>query len=285
MDYCLSVEQRSTSRSDQYRARECRESGLTNKGPSNCVPRRKVPSATSITDRTVYLFMNFEHVRSEGGSDRTHVCLPIPVGEPELFRHTATTDILHLLTDNPDRAFSNRQLQRLTGKGMGNVNDAVEALEAAELITVQRDGRANRVAINAAKLYKPTDRITLIPQTEFQQPVREVVTRLAESVSIDLGVVLFGSVAHGDADRASDVDLFVVVPKNRMEAQRKAHEIEKDIATERFGGHRYEFHIVVETQDAAPKHDRISDVLTEGITLRTAAALDAVKREVFTNGA
>lgn len=229
--------------------------------------------------------MNCKPVQSDEGPDGIHIRLPLPIDGSELFRHTATGDILHLLADNPNRAFSNRQLQRLTGKGMGNVNGAVDALEAADLITVQRDARANQVTINATNLSKPGDRVTLVPQTEFQQPIREVLTRLVDSVSTEIGVVLFGSVARGDADRASDVDLFVVVPEKRMVAQRKAHEIEKEIATERFDGHRYEFHIVVETRDAAPTHDRISAVLTDGITLRPAAALDAVKQEVFTNGA
>ncbi|ELY96476.1 DNA polymerase beta domain-containing protein [Natrialba taiwanensis DSM 12281] len=168
---------------------------------------------------------------------------------------------------------------------MGNVNGAVNSLENVGLVTINREGRSNQIEINATKLYKPDDLITLVPQTEFQQPIREVVTRLVENVGTDIGVVLFGSVARGDADRASDVDLFVVVPENRMEAQRKAHTIEKEIASDRFGGDRYEFHIVVEAQESAPKHDRISDVLTEGITLRASAALDAVKQEVFENGA
>ncbi|WP_241175197.1 nucleotidyltransferase domain-containing protein [Natronolimnobius sp. AArcel1] len=216
--------------------------------------------------------------------DGTHVCLPVPVAESGLFRHTATAHILQLLTDNPDRVFSNRQLQRLTGKGMGNINSAVRALEATGVITVERDSRANQISITASHLCKPDDRITQVPQAEFQQPIRDAITRLEDMTTVEFGVVLFGSVARGDADRASDVDLFVVVPENRMTVQRTAHEIENEIATERFDGDRYEFHIVVETQASAPTHDRIADILTEGLTLRTAPALDIVKQEVFEHG-
>lgn len=228
--------------------------------------------------------MNRKRVQPGSGPDGTHVCLPVPVSDPDIFSHDATAKILNLLTDNPGRAFSNRQLHRLTGKGMGNVNGAVRSLEAIGLVTVDREGRSNQIEINPTKLCKPDDRITLVPQPEFQQPIREVVNRLVENVGTDIGVVLFGSVARGDADRASDVDLFVIVEGDRMEAQRNAHELEKEIASERFDGDRYEFHIIVETQDSAPKHDRISDVLTEGITLRASAVLDAVKQEVFENG-
>ncbi|WP_279387655.1 hypothetical protein [Natrarchaeobius chitinivorans] len=41
---------------------------------------------------------------------------------------------------------------------------------------------------------------------------------------------------------------------------------------------------MVETRDSAPTHDRIRDVLVEGITLHDAPVLDAVKQEVFADG-
>ena len=43
-------------------------------------------------------------------------------------------------------------------------------------------------------------------------------------------------------------------------------------------------HIIVETKGSAGNHDRISDILAEGLTLRDSPALDAVKREGFGNG-
>jgi tRNA nucleotidyltransferase (CCA-adding enzyme) len=100
-----------------------------------------------------------------------------------------------------------------------------------------------------------------------------------------VGVVLFGSVARGTADRTSDIDLFVVVDDGRMQAQREAHAIERAIADERFDGERYEAHIVVETTATASGHDRIGDILSEGLTLRETTALSAVKQEVFDGGA
>jgi hypothetical protein len=69
--------------------------------------------------------MNSKPVRLSGGCEGTHVCIPIPVGDRDAFTHDATADILQLLTENPEKTFSNRELHRLTGKGMGNVNGAV----------------------------------------------------------------------------------------------------------------------------------------------------------------
>lgn len=167
---------------------------------------------------------------------------------------------------------------------MGNVNGAVLSLEELGVVSVDRDGRANHVQINPEKLVRSDDRITSIPQPEYHAPVRAVRDRIVDRINDDAGVVLFGSVARGDADRASDIDVFVIVEDERMKAQREAHSIEDDIASERFGGDRYEAHIVVETRDSAVTHDRIRDVLTEGITVHDTPVLEDVKREVIADG-
>ena len=229
--------------------------------------------------------MNDETVQIERRKGGSYVRLPVPLGDPDAFRHGATADVLHILVDNPDRDFTNRELHRLTGRGLSGVNAAVDTLEALGVITVDRSGRANAVQIDPKMLVKPDDPVTVIPQSEYHTPVREILNRLKERIDGDVGVVLFGSVASGTADRASDIDLLVVVEDGRMQAQREAHAIEQEIADERFGGERYEAHIVVETRESASGHDQISSILGEGLTLRDSPALDAVKQEVFDDGA
>lgn len=229
--------------------------------------------------------MNHDAVQNERGAEGAYVRLPVPLGDPEAFRHGATADVLHVLIDNPERDFTNRELHRVTGRGMSGVNAAVDALDALGVVTVDRSGRANAVQIDPEMLVKPDDPVTAIPQSEYHAPVREILARLDEQTEQDIGVVLFGSVARGDADRTSDIDLFVVVEDGRMQAQREAHAIEQEIADDRFDGERYEPHIVVETRESAPGHDRIDEILADGLTLRDAPALDAVKEEVFDGGA
>lgn len=228
--------------------------------------------------------MNRETVQSSGRCGGTHVCIRIPVGDRDAFAHDATADILQLLTDNPEKTFSNRELHRLTEKGMGNINGAVLSLEELGVVSVDRDGRANRVQINPEKLVQSDDPIISIPQPEYHAPVRAVRDRIVDRIDTDAGVVLFGSVARGEADRASDIDVFVIIENERMKAQREAHSIEDDIASEQFDGDRYEAHIVVEARDSAVTHDRIRDVLTEGITIHDTDVLEDVKREVFADG-
>ena len=229
--------------------------------------------------------MNKETVQNAREVDGTRVCIPIPVPVPEVFNHDATAPILRLLVDNPDTSFTNRELHRVTEKGLGNVNAAVRDLEALEIVRVDRNGRANQVCINSSYVIDPDDRISAIPQEEYHEPIRAIVDRVTDRLGDDAGIVLFGSVARGDADRASDLDLFVVVEEDRIAAQRAAHAIEDDVASKRFDGDRYEPHIVVETRDSAVTHDRIRNVVTEGLTLRETPVLEAVKREAISNGA
>lgn len=229
--------------------------------------------------------MNCKAVQSGRESEGARACISLPVTKPGVFNHDATAPILQLLLDNPDRSFTNRELHRLTGKGMGNVNGAIRDLEALDLATVDRSGRANQVRINSANVSIPDDPITAIPQSEFHEPVRQTVELITERIGEDAGIVLFGSIADGTADRASDIDLFVVVEDERMAAQREAHAIEDEIASQRFDGDRYEPHIVVETRQSAATHDRIREVLSEGLTLDETPPLEAVKAEVFSNGA
>lgn len=228
--------------------------------------------------------MSGNTVQSEEPKAGTYVRLPVPLGEPDAFRYGATADILHILVDNPDREFTNRELHRATGNGLSGVNAAVDTLEVLGVITVDRSGRANAVQIDPAMLVKADDPVTAIPQAAYHAPVRAILRRLDERFADDIGVVLFGSVASGSANRTSDIDLFVTVESDRMQAQRVAHDVEREIADEEFDGEQYEAHIVVEPSKSASNHDRIADILTEGLTLRDSPALDAVKQEVFGNG-
>ena len=228
--------------------------------------------------------MNGETVQYEGQMEGSYVRLPVPLGDPDAFKYGATADILHILVDNPERGFTNRELHRVTGKGLSSVNAAVDTLEALGVITVDRSGRANAVRMDSEMLVRSDDPVTIIPQSAYHAPVRAILTGLEERIGDDVGVVLFGSVARGTADRTSDIDLFVVVEEDRMQAQREAHTIEQEITDEQFDGDRYEAHIIVEPKGSAENHDRISEILAEGLTLRDSPALDAVKREVFENG-
>jgi predicted nucleotidyltransferase len=130
-----------------------------------------------------------------------------------------------------------------------------------------------------------TIQLTQIPQSEFQEPTRTLVTRLTDQLDEIQGIVLFGSVARGAADRQSDIDCFVLVEEEQALAQQTAHELTSHLREERFRGDRYTFHVLVESVANARKHgERLQEIFAEGLTLEDTSALRQLKTEVLTDG-
>jgi len=216
------------------------------------------------------------------GADGVTVELPIPATDPDLFRHTATDAVLRLLVDNPYEQFTIRELGRLTDNAAQSVKRAVDVLEANGLVDVEAEGNRRLVGIDRTRVTKPDDPILHIPQPEFQRPVRAALDRIRSELGAVQGVLVFGSVARGRADRQSDVDLWVLAG-DRAD-QHRANELAKQLGQERFDGDRYEFQILVETPASAKSQgDRLAAVFADAITLVDSDALRDLKREVLSD--
>lgn len=214
--------------------------------------------------------------------EQATVSLPVPAPDPDLFRHTATDDLLRLLLDNPYERFTIRELGRLTDNAAQSVKRAVDVLEANEIVVVDTEGNRRLVGINRTRISKPDDPVLRIPQSDFHPPVRAALDRIREELEDLRGVLVFGSVARGHADRQSDVDLWVLAA-GRAE-QHRANELAKELGQQRFDGDRYEFQILVETPESARSHgNRLEEVFADAITLVDSDTLRDLKREVMAN--
>ncbi len=246
--------------------------------------------------------------------------LPIPVRGAELFKHSASEYVLNFLADNPEIDVSIRQLSRVTPVSERATREAVDALEANDLIEVDSRGNARRVSINRNRLHRPDDPIQSIPQVDFRTPVRVARHYIEDELDDVLGIVLFGSVARGEADRQSDIDLWILVDgdsgdllQQRNAANKLARDLErlripstiplKEARDEDFeamwseiretleedegdwaSADRHSFEFVVETPrsiiNQSPRVDS-EKLFGEGITLVSSEALERVKREVL----
>lgn len=226
--------------------------------------------------------------QNRSGDDRSTngatIQLPVPAPNPELFRHKATNDLLRFLLDNPYETFTIRELSRLTGHSTYSVKVSVDVLAENDLVIARSEGNRRPVRINRRLVNKPDDPVLRIPQPEFHTPVRTAVDRLRRELDEVRGILVFGSVARGDADRRSDIDLWVLVEGSRGERHR-GNELAMELGTEGFDGDRYEFQILVETLDSVERvTDRLVDIFTDAITLYETEELRALKREVLGNG-
>jgi len=95
-------------------------------------------------------------------------------------------------------------------------------------------------------------------------------------------VILFGSVARGEADRASDIDIQIIVSKDLTKARRELHEIRQEIENSEFEGERYELQLLVESIENAESYgEDLKEIFSEGIKLRETSELETVKEAVF----
>ena len=219
--------------------------------------------------------------RQEGQPATIELAVPAP--NPALFRHKATNDILRLLIDNPYATFTIRELSRLTDHSTYAVKSAVDVLEENRLVITEPGRNRRPVGINRRRVSKPDDLVLQIPQPEFHAPVKRALERLRDELDTVQGVLVFGSVARGEADRQSDIDLWILVEGTRS-AQHQANEIARELGQERFDGERYEFQVMVETVDSARGYaDRLQEIFTDAITLCESEALQEVKEEVLSN--
>jgi predicted nucleotidyltransferase len=243
--------------------------------------------------------------------------LALPVRSARLFKHGAAPHILNFLSDNPDIDVSIRQLSRVVPMSERATREAVDALAANELLGTYHQGNARRVHINRARLDKPEDPFRSIPQTEFQTPVRVACRYIEEELDEVRGIILFGSVARGTADRRSDIDLWVLVADEQLKQRHEANKLTSHLedlqipprialadardadfktnweqisaqleADDRdwASAQRHSFEIIVETPESIlAQSDRIEadQLFGQGITLQSSELLERVKREVL----
>nr|WP_231554342.1 nucleotidyltransferase domain-containing protein [Halobellus rufus] len=207
--------------------------------------------------------------------------LQYPFPEDRVFRYQAMQDVLDILIDQPYATYSMSELATLTGANQGTISKAVHLLSELDVVETIPDGRTQQVRINRDRLTKP-DPVLSIPQAEFHHPVQAFLQRLEDELGELVGVVLFGSVARGEADRASDIDLLVVVDSDKPAARRTVQSVVSDLEDQRFGGNRYTFQPLVESTASVHRiGDQLRPQFDDGITLVGSDQLSELRTEVY----
>lgn len=143
--------------------------------------------------------------------------------------------------------------------------------------------------VNRDRVTIPDEPLFALPQDEFREPVRAFVERARTKVPSFSALIVFGSVARGEADRRSDIDIWILIDNddNLLQARRTATDIAADLDDQRFGDERdrYEFEVLVESVESAVSHGEaengIDEVLAEGVVIENSDALGRVKDVVL----
>ncbi|WP_324666095.1 nucleotidyltransferase domain-containing protein [Haloarcula sediminis] len=214
------------------------------------------------------------------------VSLPIPTSNPDLFKHKATSDILLFLTNHRFSDFSLRELATQIGHSHQSVRRAVDVLSSSDLVIESPESNQRLVQINRNRLSIPDDPILRIPQPEYHKPVKNAVTKLRDNITNVVGIILYGSVARGDADRRSDIDIWVLTRSGRAESQREANAVARDLEDMVFNGDRYAYDIDVEAVQAIPAYtDDIREIIVSGIPVYKTSDFETVENLLLEEGA
>ena len=128
------------------------------------------------------------------------------LGAPVLDVAPAVRGALLQVLARLEQPVTRRQLAAAAGVAPGNASAVIEELIRAGLVSETAAGRASMVALNRSHLAAG-------PVLALAGLRGELIRRLRERLSVWpdlLGAWLFGSVARGDADSDSDVDLLIV---------------------------------------------------------------------------
>ena len=211
------------------------------------------------------------------------VYIPIPLPEKHVFRYQAADDILELLYRNPHEDFRITELRTITGHGGKSVDNAIQILNSLKLVEKSRDGRHTLIQIDRERIRKPDDPILEIPQEEFRDPVKAFTDRIEEDRGDNLvGILVFGSTARGTADRASDIDIQVIVETDLLESRRRIQEIRQQVEDQKFDGERFEFHVLVESMESAESYgEKLRELFSEAVAVYSSPKLEDVRETVF----
>jgi len=132
----------------------------------------------------------------------------------EILGSGARVRVLRVLCANLRREYTIRDVARALGLSIGTVHPAVGQLAAVRVIRTRRVGRSVAVQANPAHpLFPALASLFRAEATAFVAVAKAFAESLpAQGLS---GVVLYGSVARGEAGPRSDVDVLVVVDDMR----------------------------------------------------------------------
>ena len=218
--------------------------------------------------------------------EQVRVLLDYPFPDERVFRYQAMQDVLHHLVNNPVEEFTQKELATITGADVSSISRSVNLLERLGTVSVS-EGTPARIAIDRDHL-TTSDPLFTIPQREFRKPVKAFLDELSGSIDVTedinelVGVILFGSVARGSADRSSDIDLLVIVDGDVTYARRLASKLARDLEDRRFDGERYQFEVLVESVESAASHGGdLQEIFDDGIVLDRTDRLENVRGAIY----
>ena len=135
-------------------------------------------------------------------------------GLAALFASATLADLLRLLMMEPQRAFYQRELQRLTGAHLRQLQRDLERLQRAGLVVARQSGNRVYYAVESAHPAFADLRAVIVKTLGMGDTLRDALSGLDPPALL---AFVYGSVARGDDIPGSDIDLLIVGSVSRRE--------------------------------------------------------------------
>jgi len=194
------------------------------------------------------------------------IALQYPFPEDRVFRYQAMQDVLDVLIDQPYATYS------MSGSRTSREQVKERSRRRSSCFPARRHrnctGRANPAGPDQSRAAHETGPNSLDPAGRVPPTSPSISATTSGQVDELIGVILFGSVARGEADRASDIDLLVIVDEDRTAARRTVQSVVSDLEDQRFEGNRYTYQPLVESTDSVQRiGDQLRPQFDDGVTL------------------
>jgi len=145
----------------------------------------------------------------------------------EILNPSIRLRVVGLLVSLPEKDFTGREIAGLLGVSHSNVQRALRVLVEDGLASKKRTGRADVFWANKDHfMFKALSELFKVKRELPERIVKDLYMAFRE---LGMSVTVFGSYARGEADRGSDVDVFVIA-KDRAALEEKIGRIETDFA-------------------------------------------------------
>lgn len=133
-------------------------------------------------------------------------------------------DVLSELVKRPGYRFTIRELSKKTSGSYGSVREFVHSLDEWGVVDLARKGNSLLLNYNGGNRYSELIESLLETESEILvERAKDYSRKLVDEFPGVLSVILYGSVARGEAGKNSDIDLVVITDKTGREDEIREH--------------------------------------------------------------
>lgn len=185
----------------------------------------------------------------------------------EIFSSRAKVRILKKMIEDPKREYTFDTITKETKMSFGTVHPALKNLVSHRMLLARSVGRSKLYKINESHLLYKELKNLFKAEKENLKKIANNFTRSLEKTGIK-NMILFGSVARGEAKEKSDIDMLIVYKNRKEKIKERVSESSQEILS------KYDVDVVPtyisvkEIMQRRKKLDRfVMNVLNEGKVL------------------